>query len=80
METCEVAFYETVPCATPMFETVGEKEMGESNFVEEEHEDGDWGDQEPMPLTVPAEPASTTTVDGPSTTTSTTLVPFEPLL
>jgi hypothetical protein len=36
--------------------------MGETIFVEEDHNDADWGDLEPSP---PVEPASTTLADGP---------------
>ena len=41
METCEVTFDETMPCTTSVFECVGEQEIGESIFVEEEQEDAD---------------------------------------
>ena len=36
VETCVATFNETIPCATPVFERVGEDELGESIFVEEE--------------------------------------------
>ena len=38
METCEVTFDETIPCATFVFERAGEDELGEIIFVEEEQE------------------------------------------
>lgn len=53
--------------------------MGETIFLEEEeHNDVDCSDPEPSPLDAPVEPASTTSVDGPDITSSTTLGPFEP--
>lgn len=79
MKTYEVTFDETIPYTTPMFETACEKEMGESIFVEGDHEDVDWGDQELMPPVALAEPASITLLDQ-SSTSSTSLVLFEPLL
>ena len=54
METCEVTFDETIPCATFVFERAGEDELGESIFVEEEQEDVDWGDPELTPLAAPS--------------------------
>jgi len=53
METCEVTFDETMPHTTPSFETIGEQEMSKSNFVKEEQDDGDWGDQGSMLSAVP---------------------------
>jgi hypothetical protein len=41
-------------------------------FVEEEHNEADWGDPEPTPLVAPVEPASTTPTDGPDPSSSTT--------
>ena len=79
METCEVTFDETIPCATPVFERAGEDELGESIFVEEEQEDADWGDPEPTPLAAPLEPTMTTLAHGPDPSTSTTWGLFEQL-
>ena len=41
VETCEVTFDETMPCSTSIFDCVGDQEIGESIFVEEEQEDTD---------------------------------------
>ena len=41
METYEVTFDETMPCSVPVFESVGDQEIGESIFVEENEEDAD---------------------------------------
>jgi hypothetical protein len=38
--------------------------MGQTIFVEEEHDDADWGDPEPTPLAAPVEPASTIRLTG----------------
>ena len=77
VETYEVTFDETIPCATPIFERVGEDELGESIFVEEEQEDADWGDPKPTPPSAPLEPTMTTSAHGPDPSTSTTWGPFE---
>jgi hypothetical protein len=55
--------------------------MGETIFMEDEHEDADWGDFEPTPPTAPVESASTTSDDGLDITSSTTrgLVEPEPI-
>jgi hypothetical protein len=42
METCEVTFDETKPCPSPVFELAGPNQMGQTIFVEEEHNDDDW--------------------------------------
>jgi hypothetical protein len=63
VETCEVTFNETMPCATPVFDFAGDKELGESIFVEKEQEDADWGDPKPTPPAAPIKPALTTLVD-----------------
>jgi hypothetical protein len=65
METCEVTFDETTPCPSPVFEPVGPNQMGLIIFVEEEHDNVDWGDPESTPPAAPIKPASTTLVDGP---------------
>jgi hypothetical protein len=78
METCEVTFDETAPCPSPVFEPAGPDQMGQTIFVEEEHDDADWGDPEPTPPAAPVEPASTTSADGPDPTSSTTWGLLEP--
>ena len=35
VETCEVTFDKTMPSSTPIFDCVGDQEIGESIFVEE---------------------------------------------
>jgi hypothetical protein len=52
--------------------------MGETIFMVEEHDDGDWGDLEPSPPAAPVKPASTTLADGPNITSSMTRGPHEP--
>lgn len=49
MEIFGVTFDEIMPFASPMFETIGEKEIGGSIFVEEQ-EDAYWDDLVPTPL------------------------------
>jgi hypothetical protein len=72
METCEVTFDETQPRSQLVFECAGDDELGEEIFQEEEHEHGDARDggvvspAEHVPIT------STTVVDGPSPTPTTT--------
>jgi hypothetical protein len=41
METCEVTFDETAPCPPPIFEPVGLDQVGQTIFVEEEHDNVD---------------------------------------
>jgi hypothetical protein len=77
METCEVSFDETAPCPSPVFEPAGPDHMEQPIFVEEEHDDADWGDLEPTPPAAPVEPASSTSADGPDPTSSTTWGPLE---
>ena len=77
METCEVTFDETAPCPSPVFEPAGPDQMGQTIFVEEEHDDADWGDPEPTPPAAPVEPASTTSADGPDPNSSTTWGPLD---
>jgi hypothetical protein len=76
METCDITFYETIPCTTPVSETTGEKKTGKSIFVEDELEDANCGDHEPTPLAAPIDPASTTSVDRSSSTTSSSSGPL----
>jgi hypothetical protein len=78
METCEGTFDETTPCPSPVFESICLDRMVQTIFVKEEHDDSDWGDPEPTPLTVLVKPASTTSTYGPDPTSSTTWGPLEP--
>jgi hypothetical protein len=78
METCEVTFDETAPYPSPVFEPVGPNQMGQTIFMEEEHDDADWGDPESTPPAAPVDLASTTSDDGPDPTSSTTWGPLEP--
>ena len=77
VETCEVTFDETVPCATPAFKRAGEDELVESIFVEKEQEDADWGDPELTPLASPLEPTTSSSTHGLDPSSSTTWGPFE---
>jgi hypothetical protein len=77
METCEVTFDETTPCPSPVFELVGPDQMGQTIFVEEEHDNADWVALEPTPPATLVEYASTTMADGPDPTPSTTWGPLE---
>ena len=77
VETCEVTFDETVPCAIPIFERASEDELGESIFVVEEQEDADWGDPELTPPAAPLKPKTSTSAHGPNPSFSTTWGPIE---
>jgi hypothetical protein len=77
-ETCEVTFDETMPCSVPVFESAGDKEIGESIFVEENEEDANWGDVEPTSSATPIESAMTTLAHDPDPSSSTTWGPYEP--
>ena len=81
MESCDVTFDESTPCASPILDCAGDQEMTESIFV-----DGDLlalGDNEDDPLlpttTLTPEliPASSTPAEGPAVSTSTSAA-FEP--
>ena len=72
VETCEVKFDETMPCSISVFEHADDKEMCGSIFVEDEQEDGDWGDPKLPPPATLVDPASTTMTFGPNMTSSTT--------
>jgi hypothetical protein len=52
--------------------------MGQTIFVEGEHDNADWVAPKPTPPATPVEPASTTMADGPDPTPSTTWGPLEP--
>ena len=66
-----------MPCSTPIFECAGDEEIGESIFVEEEHEEADWSDPEPTPPATPLEPTMSTLAHGPDLSSSTTWGPCE---
>jgi hypothetical protein len=51
METCEVTFDEVAPCPSLVFEPTGLDQIGQTIFVEVEHDDIYWGDPE---ATLPA--------------------------
>jgi hypothetical protein len=78
IETCEVTFDETMPCSVPVFESVGDQEIGESIFIEENEEDADWEDAELTSLAVPVESMTTTLAHGLDPSSSTTWGPHEP--
>jgi hypothetical protein len=75
--TYEVTFDETMLCSVPVFESAGDKEIGESIFVEENEKDVDWGDVEPISLATLVESAMTTSAHGPDQSSSTTWGPCE---
>jgi hypothetical protein len=65
-------------CSVPVFESVGDQEIGESIFVEENEEDAIWEDAEPTSSAVPVESAMTISAHGPDPRSSTTWGPHEP--
>jgi hypothetical protein len=67
-----------MPCSVHVFESVGDQEIGESIFVEENEEDADWGDVEPTSSAVLVESMTTTSAHGPDPSSSTTWGPHEP--
>jgi hypothetical protein len=72
METYEVTFDETQPHSQLIFECAGDDELGEEIFQEEEHEDGDDEDGGAVPPAELVPTISTTVVNGPSPTPTTT--------
>jgi hypothetical protein len=72
VETCEVTFDETHPHSQLVFECVGDDELGEEIFKEEEHEHGDDEDGGVVPAVEHVPTTSTTIEDGPSPTPTTT--------
>jgi hypothetical protein len=78
VETCKVTFDKTMPCSSPIFECIGDREIGESIFVEEDEEGTNWGDLKPTPLAAPLKLATTTSAHGPDPSSSTTWGPHEP--
>jgi hypothetical protein len=72
VETCEVTFDETEPRSQLVFECSSDDELGEEIFQEEEHEHGDDEDGGAVPWAEHVPTTSTTVMDGPSTTPTTT--------
>jgi hypothetical protein len=72
METCEVTFHETQPCSQLVFECAGDDELGEEIFQEEKHEHGDDKDGGVVPAAEHVPTTSTTVMNGPSPTPTTT--------
>jgi hypothetical protein len=71
MVTCEVTFDETQPRSQLVFECAGDVELGEEIF-QEKHEHGDNEDGSVVPATEHGPNTSTTVMDGPSPTPTTT--------
>jgi hypothetical protein len=75
VESCDVTFYEIVPCPCGVFECAGDKEIEESIFVDEGLQGINGDEDEPLlPSTSSLEhvPASTLEVEAPQATTSST--------
>jgi hypothetical protein len=72
VETCEVTFDETEPRSQLVFECAGDDELGEEIFQEEEHEHRNDEDVGAVPPAEHVPTTSTTVMDGPSTTPTTT--------
>jgi hypothetical protein len=72
VETCEVSFDETQPCSQLVFDCVGDDELSEEIFQEEEHEHGDDEDGGMVTLAEHVPTTSTTVMDDPSPTPTTT--------
>jgi hypothetical protein len=75
VESCDVTFNETAPCPRDVFECVGDKEMEESIFVDEELQGFDGDEDGPLlPSTSSLElvPTSTLEEEAPQATTSST--------
>jgi hypothetical protein len=72
VETCEVTFDETQPRSQLVFERAGDDELGEEIVQEEENEHGDNEDGSAVPPAELVPTTSTTVVDGPSPTPTTT--------
>jgi hypothetical protein len=73
VESCDVTFNKTAPCPCDVFECVGDKEMGESIFVDEGLQCIDDDEDEPLlPSTSSPElvPTSTLQTEAPQATTS----------
>jgi hypothetical protein len=77
VESCDMILNETAPCTHDVFECVGDKEMEESIFVDEELQSIDGDEDDPLrPSTLSPEhvPASTLEAKAPHATTSSTVV------
>jgi hypothetical protein len=72
VETCEVTFNETQPSSQLVFECAGDDELSEEIFQEEEHEHGDDEYSGVVPTAEHVPTTSTTVMDGPSSTLTTT--------
>jgi hypothetical protein len=72
VETCKVTFDEIEPRSPLVFECAGDDELGEEIFQDEEHELGDDEDGGVVPPAENVPTTSTTVVDGPSPTPTTT--------
>jgi hypothetical protein len=72
VETCEVTFDETQAHSHLVFECARYDELGEEIFQEEEHEHGDDEDGGVVPAAEHVHTTSTTVMDGPSPTLTTT--------
>jgi hypothetical protein len=72
VETCEVTFDETQTHSQLVIECAGDDELGEEIFQEEEHEHGDDEDGGVVPMDEHVPTTSTTVMDGPSLTPTTT--------
>jgi hypothetical protein len=72
VETCEVTFDETQPRSYLVFKCAGDDELGEEIFQEEEHEHEHDEDGGVVPAAEHVPTTSTTVMDGPSPTHTTT--------
>jgi hypothetical protein len=72
VETCKVTFDKTQPRSQLVFECAGDDDLGEEIIQEEEHELGDDEDGSAVPPAELVPTTSTTVVDGPSPTPTTT--------
>jgi hypothetical protein len=77
VESCDVTFDKTTPCAQDVFEYAGDKEMAESIFIDEELQGFDGDEDEallPSTLSPKLIPTSTLEAEAPKATTSSTAV------
>jgi hypothetical protein len=72
VETCKVTLDETKQSSQLVFECAGNDELGEEIFQEEEHEHGDDEDGSVVPAAEHVPTTSTTVMDDPSPTPTTT--------